>query len=87
MNTVQATIHLMKAVEFLSQQEKELRPLIIQLQNFLLNKTNEELSSGDISLEDAFSMYVTLTEQYTNSVLLLTKVEEVVNAGENKQTT
>lgn len=84
MNTIQATRHLIRAVEFLSQQEKELKPLIIQLQNLILNKTIEELSSSKLSLEDAFQMYITLTEQYTNSVLLLTKVEEIVNAGENK---
>lgn len=67
-----------KAINFLAEQEKELKPLITFLQNLLLNKMTE-----DLTLEETVKIYVTLTEQYTNSVLLLTKVKEIMDAREN----
>lgn len=75
MNTVKAIEHLTKGITFLAEQENELRPLITHLQNLILNKMTDELT-----LKEAFEMYTSLTEQYTNSILLLSKVKEVLDA-------
>lgn len=78
MRTNRTMEQLDKAINFLAEQEKELKPLITFLQNLLLNKMTE-----DLTLEETVKIYVTLTEQYTNSVLLLTKVKEIMDAREN----
>ena len=78
MNTIKAQNYLSDAVKFLGEQEKELRPLITHLQNLILNNMTDELT-----LKEAFGMYMKLTEQYTNSIILLAKVKEVLDARED----
>ena len=40
------------------------------------------LNNGDISVKDAFVMYTSILEQYTNSVMLITKIQEIIDYKE-----
>jgi hypothetical protein len=62
------------AMNYLIGQEERLRPFIEQLEQIMLGKIDKE----DISLDTAFDMYLQMQKQYTESILLITKVKEIM---------
>lgn len=73
-STYRVQQRLKESIELLEKQQQQLQPIIEYLTELFIKKVGEE----DISANDAFKMIVTLTEQFTNSTLLLTKVQEVI---------
>lgn len=73
-STYRVQQRLKESIELLEKQQQQLQPIIEYLTELFIKKVGEE----DISANDAFEMVTTLTEQFTNSTLLLTKVQEVI---------
>ena len=69
---------LEKHIEFLHEQEVKLQPLIQKLIEMIADNTKLQ----DLSAAEAFDMLCKLNEQYTNSIVLLTKIHEVINIKE-----
>ena len=65
-------------IEFLHKQEVILQPLINKLTEIVSDKTKQQ----DLSAEQAFDMLCKLNEQYTNSIILLTKIQEIIDFKE-----
>lgn len=65
---------LENALDYLYKQENDLKPYLEVLNKILLNKIN----NADLTVEQAFEMYCKIQEQYTNSILLITKVKEII---------
>lgn len=63
-----------EALEYLYKQEEEIKPFLSILNDILLKKIKEE----DLTIDKAFEMYHKITEQYTNSILLITKIKEII---------
>lgn len=73
-STYRVQQRLKESIELLEKQQQQLQPILEYLTELFIKKVGEE----DISANDAFEMVTTLTEQFTNSTLLLTKVQEVI---------
>jgi hypothetical protein len=63
-----------KALDYLSQQEDRLKPFITELENILLDSVKRE----NISVDRAFEMFLEMQKQYTDSILLMTKIKEIM---------
>ena len=66
------------ALNYLYQNEEKLKPYLDKLNEIMTNGLN----NGDISVKDAFVMYTSILEQYTNSVMLITKIQEIIDYKE-----
>ena len=66
---------LQDALSYLYNQESNLKPFINYLQDILLNAIDKE----NISVKDAFEMYLAIQKQYTDSVMLITKIKEIID--------
>ena len=65
---------LENALDYLYKQENDLKPYLEVLNKILLAKIN----NSDLTVEQAFEMYCKIQEQYTNSILLITKIKEII---------
>lgn len=74
-NTYRIQQRLKNEIAILERQQEELRPALDYLYQLFIKKMKEE----ELSARDAFQMFLKLSEQYTNSILLLTKVQEVID--------
>ena len=63
------------ALCYLYEQEEKIKPFLEILQRIMHNKIKEQ----EVSLSDAFKMYVEIQKQYTDSILLITKIQEIIN--------
>ena len=74
-NTDVISTKLQDALDFLYQQDAKLKPVLDLLTNIL----QERLSKDELSTKDAFDMLISIQEQYTNNILLITKVKEIID--------
>lgn len=72
------TSKVQEGMKFLQEQEERIKPLIDYLQNVLQQKIKEQ----EISTRDAFDMFIRIQELYTNNILLLTKIKEILEFKE-----
>ena len=63
------------ALDYLYNQEQTLSPIISYLEKIIKDKIKE----CDLSAKDALDIYFKIQEQYTNSILLITKIQEIIN--------
>ena len=66
------------ALEYLYQQEQSLKPFLEKLEKILNTNMKEEL----ITPQEAFEMYCSIQKQYTDSILLISKIQEIINYKE-----
>ena len=64
-----------EAIEFLQKQDAKLKPALEYYADLILNKV-------ELEPEKALEYYCRLQEQYTNSIVLLCKIKEIVNYKE-----
>lgn len=64
-------------LEYIKDQQEKTKPIL----DLLVAKLIAELQSGEgtISLKECFDMYCRLMEQQTNSILVITKMQEILN--------
>ena len=74
-NTDLISQRLEKALEYLYAQDVKLRPLLEYLESVMLNNMNKE----DLTIKEAFDMYIKIQEQYTNSITLISKIKEIID--------
>lgn len=74
-NTDLISKKLEEALCYLYNNEQKLKPLIEYLQSIMIDNIKKE----NISVKDAFNMFVQLQEQYTNNILLITKIKEIID--------
>lgn len=65
-----------EGLEYIKSQQEKTRPLIDAMTIMLCNKVGEIEDS--MSFKELLSFYLTLMEQETNSILLITKMQEVL---------
>lgn len=63
-----------EALDYLYRQEQEIKPFLDILSKIMNKKIKEE----EITIDKAFEMYHKIHEQYTNSILLITKIKEII---------
>lgn len=66
-----------EGLSYIKEQQEKTRPLIDAMTIMLCNRVNE-ITEQDISFKELLSFYLTLMEQETNSILLITKMQEVL---------
>ena len=66
---------LSNALLYLYNQEEKLKPYLDYLQQIMLKEIKQE----NLSAKDAFDMFIKIQEQYTNNILLITKIKEVID--------
>lgn len=64
-----------EGLSYIQKQQEEIRPLINALNKVLI----EKLPEADLTFKEALAFYQTLMEQETNSILVITKMQEVLN--------
>ena len=64
-----------EALSYLYNQEQRLKPFITRLEQIL----NEGIDNEVISVKDAFEMFYQIQQQYTNNILLITKIQEIID--------
>ena len=74
-NTDLISKKLEEALVFLYEQEDKLKPILDTFNDIISKRIKEE----DISFKDAFDMMLQTQEQYTNSILLITKIKEIID--------
>lgn len=60
---------------FIEKQQNEIRPLITYLTKIM----KENIEDGSLTAKEAFQMYVKLMELDTNSILVISKMKEILN--------
>ena len=63
-----------EAIEFITEQDKKIKPIYEML--------SDSLSKGnidDVPFHVRLDAYIKIQEQYTNSILLLTKLKEIID--------
>ena len=63
-----------EGLNYIKSQQEKTRPLIDALSNLLVDKIDE----ADLSYRELLSFYLNLMEQETNSILVITKMQEVL---------
>ena len=66
---------LRKALDYLYKQEEELKPFLQYLSNYIVTNIAKE----KLSVKDAFEMFTKIQSQYTDSILLITKIKEIID--------
>ena len=66
---------LEEALTFLYEQDAKLKSTL----DFLTGVMKDKLKSEELSAKDAFDMLVAIQEQYTNNILLITKIKEIID--------
>ena len=64
-----------EALTYLNEQETKLKPFLDILQEKLI----EGIPKSELSVEQAFNMYLAIQKQYTDSILLMTKIKEIMD--------
>lgn len=67
-------IKLEEALSYLYKQEEKLKPVMDLFVEIIKNNIKKE----DISVKDAIDMLNSTQEQYTNTILLITKIKEII---------
>lgn len=67
-----------EGIKFLEQQQTKLMPLIDMLTEMALDKIKKET----LSFTEVMAIYSQLMEQQTNSIMLLTKIKEIIEYTE-----
>lgn len=62
-------------LSYIKEQQEKNRPIIDALTKVLINK----LPEADLTFKEALSFYHMLMEQETNSILVITKMQEILN--------
>jgi len=66
-----------EGLSYIKEQQEKTRP-IIDAMTVMLNNRISELDESDLSFKELLSFYLTLMEQETNSILVITKMQEVL---------
>jgi hypothetical protein len=66
------------ALEYLYEQEQNLKPYLDKLSSIMKKKIDEE----ELSAKEAFNMYLAIQSQYTNNFLLMAKLKEMLDFKE-----
>lgn len=69
---------LQEALKYLCETERKLKPFIDKVTDIMLHKISED----EVTAKEAYEMFLGLQEYYTNSVLLITKIQEVIDYRE-----
>ncbi len=69
---------LQEGINFVERQQTKLMPLIDFLSQELLNQQLKKDVLKNVSFKETLEMYQSLMEQQTNSIMLLTKIQEVL---------
>ena len=69
------SIKLEQALQYLYSQEEKLKPFLDYLTLFISKNIRQE----DLSVKDAFEMFLKTQEHYTNSILLIAKIKEIID--------
>lgn len=67
-----------EALKFLNEQDAKLKPILDYIQVQLIQKLQNPDWVDTTSVPQLFEMYQKTMEQYTNSILLLTKLQEII---------
>ena len=74
-NTDVISAKLEEALTFLYEQDAKLKPVLEFITDVMVNKIKQE----NISAKEAFDMLTTIQEQYTNNILTITKIKEIID--------
>lgn len=66
-------------LNFIEKQQNEVRPIITYLTKIM----KENIDDGSLTAKDAFNMYIKLMELDTNSVLIISKMKEILTYSDN----
>jgi len=66
-------------LSFIEKQQNEVRPIITYLTKIM----KENIDDGSLTAKDAFNMYIKLMELDTNSVLIISKMKEILTYSDN----
>lgn len=69
---------LEQALKYLCETETKLKPFIDKVTDIMLHKISED----EVTAKEAYEMFLGIQEYYTNSVLLITKIQEVIDYRE-----
>ena len=64
-----------ESLAYLYEQEEKLKPVLDLFLDIVINKAKQD----DISFKDALQMLIQTQEQYTNTILLITKIREIID--------
>ena len=64
-----------ESLAYLYEQEEKLKPVLDLFLNIVTNKAKQD----DISFKDALQMLIQTQQQYTNTILLITKIREIID--------
>lgn len=67
-----------ESMNYLYSLDQKLKPMLDYLSDIML----KGMQSEQITVKDAFNMWLSLQEQYTNSILLQTKLKEIIDYNE-----
>lgn len=74
-NTDLISQRLEKALEYLYEQDTKLKPLLEYLQDLIVREVHNE----NLTVREAFEMFLKIQEQYTNSIVLISKIKEIID--------
>lgn len=74
-NTDVIAVKLEEALTFLYEQDAKLKPMLECITSIMVNKIKQE----DIPVKDAFEMFTSIQELYTNNILTITKIKEIID--------
>ena len=63
-----------ESLTYLYNQEQRLKPILDKLEQIIISKKDEE-----ISLIEALKIFLEIQNQYTNNILLITKIKEIID--------
>ena len=66
------------SLTYLYSLDEKLKPLL----DYLTDRMVKGLQDEEISVKEAFEMWLSIQEQYTNSILLQTKLKEILDYRE-----
>ena len=66
-------------LNFIEKQQKEVRPIITYLTKIM----KDNIEDGSLTAKEAFNMYIKLMELDTNSVLIISKMKEILTYSDN----
>lgn len=66
-------------LNFIEKQQNEVRPIITYLTKIM----KENIDDGSLTAKEAFNMYIKLMELDTNSVLIISKMKEILTYSDN----
>lgn len=64
-----------ESLMYLYEQEEKLKPVLDTFLQIVSNKAKQE----ELSFKDALTMLIQTQQQYTNTILLITKIREIID--------